>query len=378
MPKPEPQPDVLVLGEHPSAYLAAALLKLKSKLNVLHATIPGQQPPDRLVLLNPELFELNSILSGLGRKIDCRPVYGLQFLADFPPTRSEYRGKSAMADIACYSQVRSAMAAVAKKQQVQLINARQLQIRYLDEHGIDVTINGHEYRPKALVLAGRLDTAQERMLGLPESWEHGVLHRYTFAQMRRPRTDDTASRGATPMSLDLHGQLLPAWLLSTKTHMQLAVAQPMNTLRQHPPEQLLDHWLGVLARHGAIDPETKIPPDAIESLDLPFAGALAHEGVANRTLLIGPAGGFCSACGEDIYPNCWSAVFAADVMKKALKERHLQDALQPFRQKWRTTLGEYLRGPQQNLKFLLPLVYRNQVMTTRLAEAVLQGKNVVR
>jgi flavin-dependent dehydrogenase len=113
-------------------------------------------------------------------------------------------------------------------------------------------------------------------------------------------------------------------------------------------------------------------------MDLPFAGALVHEGLANRTLLVGPAGGFYSASGEDIYPNVWSALFAADAIKKALKETHLQDALAPYRHNWRTTLGDYLRGPQQNLRFLLPLVYRNQVMTTRLTEAILLGKGMVR
>jgi N-acyl-D-aspartate/D-glutamate deacylase len=30
------------------------------------------------------------------------------------------------------------------------------------------------------------------------------------------------------------------------------------------------------------------------------------------------------------------------ILRKALKEKHLQDALQPYRQKWGTTLGEYL------------------------------------
>ena len=65
-------------------------------------------------------------------------------------------------------------------------------------------------------------------------------------------------------------------------------------------------------------------------------------------------------------------------LKKALKEPHLQDALNAYRSEWRTTLGDYLRGPQQNLRFLLPLVYRNQVMTNRLGEAILMGKSVVR
>ena len=61
-----------------------------------------------------------------------------------------------------------------------------------------------------------------------------------------------------------------------------------------------------------------------------------------------------------------------------LTPRHLQDALAPYRHNWRTTLGDHLRDPQQNLRFLLPLVYRNQVMTTRLTEAILLGKGMLR
>jgi len=155
------------------------------------------------------------------------------------------------------------------------------------------------------------------------------------------------------------------------------VAQPVETVSSVRPVELLAHWANVLRANGILSNQL-LPLDDLQSKDLPLAGALAHEGVANRTLLVGPAGGFYSACNEDIYPNCWSALFAADAIKKALKERHLQDALQPYRSRWRTTLGEYLRGPQQNFRFLLPFIYRNQVMTTRLTESILLGKSVVR
>jgi flavin-dependent dehydrogenase len=140
----------------------------------------------------------------------------------------------------------------------------------------------------------------------------------------------------------------------------------------------LAQWVDILRAHGVLNSNAAVPIDEAVSIDLPLAGALAHEGVANRTLLIGPAGGFYSACSEDIYPNCWSAIHATDALKKALKEPHLQDALAPYRHRWRTTLGDYLRGPQQNLRFLLPMVYRNQKMTTRLTESILTGKSVVR
>ena len=100
--------------------------------------------------------------------------------------------------------------------------------------------------------------------------------------------------------------------------------------------------------------------------------------MARRTLLIGPAGGFYSASGEDVYPAAWSAKFAADAAAKALKAPQVQDALGVYRGKWGATLGEYLRGPQQNLRFLLPLVYKNPTMTDRLANSILLGESLVR
>jgi flavin-dependent dehydrogenase len=181
-----------------------------------------------------------------------------------------------------------------------------------------------------------------------------------------------------PMSLNLREMLCWAWLLPGAKSVQLAVEQPVESLSRVRPAELLAHWVEILRRNEILNSKGDVPLESAVSIDLPLAGALAHEGVANRTLLVGPAGGFYSACTEDIYPNCWSALYAADAVKKALKETHLQDALQPYRHKWRTTLGDYLRGPQQNLRFLLPLVYRNQVMTTRLTESILLGKSVVR
>ena len=81
-------------------------------------------------------------------------------------------------------------------------------------------------------------------------------------------------------------------------------------------------------KHGVLRSTDNLPIDEAKSMDCPVAGASSREGVASRTLLLGPAGGFYSASSEDVYPNCWSAVFAADAMRKALKEPHLQDALQ--------------------------------------------------
>src|SRR5215204_1901711 len=89
---PAPPPcDVLVLGEHPAAYLTAALLRQGGKLHVLHSCLPDERVPDRLVLVNPEMFDLHALLGPLRRKLDTTSIYGLHFLSDDPATRSQYQ-----------------------------------------------------------------------------------------------------------------------------------------------------------------------------------------------------------------------------------------------------------------------------------------------
>jgi flavin-dependent dehydrogenase len=378
MAKAEPPLDVLVLGDHPAAYLCAALLKHKGKLRVLHSTLPGDVTPDRLVLVNPELFSLHALTESLRRKLDLTGVYGIRFLSDSADTASEHRARSPIAYVASAKAIRNAMIKVAESQDVEMVNPKSLEIHRADEAGVEVSCGKAKLRPRLLVLASLPSEAQQKILGLPDGWGPDVVHRYTFLKLAGTRWADLGGRPVVLMSLNLCDMLFWAWMLPGDKCMQLAVEQPAESLNRIKPRELLLHWSKVLRTHQILISKSELPLDQAQSIDLPFGGALAHEGVANRTLLIGPAGGFFSATSEDVYPNCWSAVFAADAIKKALKEVHLQDALQPYRHKWRTTLGDYLRGPQQNLRFLLPLVYRNQVMTTRLTESILTGTHVVR
>lgn len=378
MSKSPPHPDVLVLGQHPSAYLAAAVLRLAAKSRVVHAVIPGERSPDRLVTINPEFFDLHKSLAPLQKKLDLTPVHGLRFLSQEPRTSSEYRHKSPLAYVASYEDVRAAVAQVAADAGVELLEPRALDICSVDEQGLDVTLGRTSLRAKALILAGEVAGPLQKRLGLPESWEQGVIHRYSFVRLTGKKWVEGDAKPLQPMCLDLNNELCWGWLMMKGGECQLAIEQPVESVTKAPPQRVLADWAAILHKHGQLKELPSISAGAVQSLDMPLAGALAHEGVANRTLLVGPAGGFYSATGEDIYPNCWSAIHAVDVLRKALKERHLQDALNGYRYAWRTTLGDYLRGPQQNLRFLLPLVYRNQVMTARLTESILQGKSVVR
>jgi hypothetical protein len=283
-----------------------------------------------------------------------------------------------MALVGSLAELTLATARMAQTHGVPVRQVEAVEIHGADESGIDMTVGTVRLKPKALIVCDELPPGQRRTLGMPDAWETGVMHRYTYARLAAGTENRLGTRPAVVMSLDLKGSLRWGWLLPHGNEMQVAVVEPIEEETAPGGEELLRHWIEVLARHGVVDGACLGPSETVDFVDLPLAGAMAHEGVANRTLLVGPAGGFFSACGEDVYPNCWSALFAAEVLARSLKETHLQDAIGAYRHEWRTTLGDYLRGPQQNLRFLLPLVYRNQVMTDRLAESIFLGKAIVR
>jgi hypothetical protein len=373
--------DVLILGDHPCAYLAGTLLKANSKLRIVQAPLDDPEPQDRLVTINPALFNLHPLLKQLETSLPSTPIHGLHFLSDDQKTHSQHHTKATISLIARYTDVRDQLAALTEPAQVEKIPSPLIHLHRVHENGLDVTVGKHKLTPRVLLLAGQLPAEHKALLGIPDSWGPDVVHRFTTVRCKNPKHLNTTDKHLMPMSLDLCSSLCWGWLLPGDGEFQLLVEQPIERATPTSGLKLLQHWVNVLQQHQVLGPKFELPPNppaGINTMDRPLAGALAQEGVANRTLLIGPAGGFYSACGEDIYPACWSSLFAVDVLKKALKEPHLQDALNPYRQKWRTTLGDYLRGPQQNLRFLLPMVYRNPAMTERIAEAILLSKSVVR
>ncbi|MFI5379037.1 MAG: hypothetical protein ACHRHE_07065 [Tepidisphaerales bacterium] len=365
--------DILVLGDHPAAYLAAALLAHKSKLRIGHAQIPGQHHADRFVLVHSDFFSLHPLLEPLRRKMKLKQLYGAQFIAD-DGTHSEYRCKSALSGVGSLKEVRTATEKVAAGEGVEFLRPKEVRVLRVDDKGVQVSFGNQIVHPTALVLADALPSDQARILGLPEEWERGVVRKYSWIRLKPGKNLELSSRPMMPMSLNLAGLLGWAWLMPGEREIQLCVEQAPETVAEYPPSSLLRRWADLLARQGVFRSAVNIDPAHVQTIDMPAAGALAHEGVANRTLLVGPAGGFYAATSEDVYPNCWSTIFAADVIKKSLKQPHLQDALQTYRHIWRTTLGNYLRGPQQNLRFLLPLIYRNPIMTQRMVEGVLVGR----
>lgn len=125
---------------------------------------------------------------------------------------------------------------------------------------------------------------------------------------------------------------------------------------------------------------TDLSMQAVEARPVysPAAEALDMDShVGKHTLLIGDAGGFISAASsEGIYPAMWSARIAAEVADAALGTVHSQDELMSFDSKWRMQMADYLRSPNTDIQFLLPLIFSNQPMADRMGAAFFAGKNI--
>jgi flavin-dependent dehydrogenase len=99
--------------------------------------------------------------------------------------------------------------------------------------------------------------------------------------------------------------------------------------------------------------------------------------VLKRSLIIGDAGGYVTALShEGLYPAIWSARLAVDVCKAALASAHVQDGLAEFDTLWRREMVDYLRLPNNDLRFLIPLVFSNKLMAAKLAHAFIGGRNI--
>ncbi len=132
------------------------------------------------------------------------------------------------------------------------------------------------------------------------------------------------------------------------------------------------------AQQGILNVDLSHQAARSKAVMTPAAVSLEMEThVAKRTLIIGDAGGFVSATsGEGIYPAIWSARIAADVIHEALDSPSPQDVLMQFNTRWRTQMAEYLRPPNTDAQYILPLVFTNQPMADKMGAAFFSGENI--
>jgi len=118
-------------------------------------------------------------------------------------------------------------------------------------------------------------------------------------------------------------------------------------------------------------------PDRLAVIPPPANALEMETHVGKHALLIGEAGGFVAALSnEGVVPAMWSASVAAKVVSSALQSPRSQDALMTFDTRWRLEMADYLRSPNTDMQFLIPLVFSNQLMADRMAAAFFRGENI--
>jgi flavin-dependent dehydrogenase len=373
--------DVLVTGSDPSAAAVAAILAREGASVTLVPPAEPADPHDRLLAISPRTFDLDPLYKSIKSNLHGTLAYGLRFVGASAGDGATYQSRAGLACVVGRGALRKRLSEKARAEGVTVVEGAAVTVSAAgDDTGVHGSIEGREFTAKLMLLADEPDDEARRALGLPGPWEPGVVKSLYHATLKPGRRYDRESRPAVSMSLDFGPKDTWAWLWPGDGEVTVAVlpnATGTGTAGDTPTAAAaMAKWLAALATHG-VHVDGFNPADLCESR-LPLAGALERDVVGKRSLLLGPAGGFCTGFAEEAYPSLWSAVIAAQAARQALKGGNVQDALQGYRQSWGATLGDYLRGPQSNLRLLLPLAYRNPTMLEKLAGAILLGESLVR
>ena len=379
-------PAVLVVGDHPAAHAAA--LRLAALKTPCALVDPGTTPlGNRLVTVSPELADLLPI-----DPPDAADVAAVRFLGPENEaqttdqlgtglTKKKAAVTGPVARVAALDTFRDATRQAALDAGIPR-TAGAITIRSVDENGVSMTVGRTSMKAKMLIVIDPLPAEAATAIGAKSSSESAAFPQ-SLSVLELDPAAVSAEAGVVPMALDLAGRLIWGWLLRDATRAQASVLHPSGGAggaggAGEDAGELLREWLGLLVDRGMLRAKPQVHGRSVRTRAVPLAAALRSESVARRSLVCGPAGGFYAATGEDLYPAVWSATLAAETAAKAVKSVHVQDTLGQYRSKWGSSLGEYLQGPEQNLRFLLPLVYKNPVMTDRMAEAILRGRSLVK
>ncbi len=97
--------------------------------------------------------------------------------------------------------------------------------------------------------------------------------------------------------------------------------------------------------------------------------------LAKRCVLAGTAGGFCEpVTGQTLYASVASALLAAQLVAKALAGRDVQATLATYGTLWRKRLERRLLRPATPFQVLLPLVFANPRVASRLTATLLYAQ----
>ncbi len=233
-----------------------------------------------------------------------------------------------------------------------------------------ISVDGRRISGRLLIYATGRDTRLLDRLGLNQEWSGESAWVASVEQVGSRSTDPRLSiaMGLDPMGG--FGAILSRDRVSfVSVHLWGEAKDVVPTLvavcRGAHRASILDKDLSDKAATAAV---TRVPAGVALTMD-------THVG--KHTLIIGDAGGFVAAVsGEGIYPGMRSGKIAAEVVHKALNAPSPQDVLMEFNGNWRRAMAEYLRPPNTDTQYILPLIFSNQPMADRIGAAFFLGENI--
>ncbi len=364
--------DVLIVGAGPAGATAAFTLANAEREVCLVEAAPF--PRDRVCAgwLNSQAKPLLADLGLSPQDVTALEFKSVAFFnADLTKTASpNLRGSAGyLVNRAAFDErlVRNAVAAGADFRQ-------ELPVRdvALEEGGVAIDAgNGEKLRARLLVLAAGRGTPLLERVGLSIEADAGGAWAAQVETTECP--PQTAPSVSIVLGIDPSGGF--GMIVASEGYASVGLQSPgekrdvipnlVTLCRRVVEAKLLDIDL---SRAAAAAPVTITPTAVALSMD-------TH--VAKRTLVIGDAGGFVAAAsGEGIYPAMWSARIACNVLLKALDASSPQDALMEFDTAWRMQMADYLRAPNTDTQYILPLIFTNQPMADRMGAAFFAGENI--
>lgn len=369
--------DVLVVGAGVSGAAAASACAKKGLSVELidYRQIPRQG--DQVMWVNAEI---RTLLKRCGVDADAvigQPVEALTFWsADFRKTiRSEFDAPPAY--VTNRRDLENALIDAATSADVSVRTGRRVDGLEVLEESVRLTLDdASEVAGRFLIAADGARSGMARQLGLTTSSDptHWCAQCDLSTSARKTKRSRKAA-GKPDMTLVL-GMMESRGLgtiIRQDDHLVIRVAGPGTA------GEMGEHF-GVFVDEagdaGLLPEDVKVGQPVI--LPNPAGVAIELEShVGKRSLLVGDAGGFVASISyEGVYPGMWSAMIAADVMADAAVGKTGQDILGQYNGRWRVAMADYLRMPNTDLHFLLPLIFSNQQMADRMAAAILSGQNI--
>lgn len=365
--------DVVIAGAGPAGATAAALLAKKERSVVLVDRASFPRPASRIAWLSRAA---DPLLKELGIKPDkslVEPVRDVTFLdADLAKSTSPklknpvaYLLDRGSFDQQLVQAAADAGATLHEKWPIKEVRLREDSVKLVS--GEEEIIEGR----MLLLATGPQSRLVDRVL---PGFRPGATGRWT-AQVEQKGAMGSIASGAAAVVLGLSKKGAFGLVMVHDERVSVVVSTPGS---QDEVEPMLADLCRKLADKGLVGKDLSELVAQSKVIRIPANTALELEThVGKHSLVIGDAGGFVAAASDEgIYPAMWSASIAASVTNNALSSRHTQDTLMKFDARWRIDMAEYLRPPNTDTQFLIPLIFSNQPMADRMAAAFFAGENI--